>query len=152
MYVPAHNRVAGRAGGEYPKWVFGRLDWYWERLEVCHCPMLERCGGLWKAFRHLERLMWSQIEDASDHTHPVAFNNEGQSDGVQQRFEQVVHGEEPPPLWQIDIGGFDGHGPEARVFGLRSGEVFEILWYDPHHRVFPMSGPYTAVAEDVAFK
>ena len=37
----------------------------------------------------------------------------------------------PSPLWSFRVNG------EQRIWGLKFGPEFHVLWWDPHHRVYP---------------
>lgn len=78
-----------------------------------------------------ERLKWSEaLDDRSNHPMPIANIDKA----AQKRLSVLGYGD-GENLYQLKIRGGGG---KQRLWGFRIENIFQILWWDPRHTVYPM--------------
>jgi len=97
----------------------------WSLLSQEHClVVLER-------LKQLESLTWREIlVDQARENHAVAV--ERLAGEAQTRLETIGQGD-TAELVSLRVQ------KRFRIWGIRMGTTFLLLWYDPFHRVFPMN-------------
>jgi hypothetical protein len=79
-----------------------------------------------------ERKKWHEIlNDRSNHPMPC----ERICRGAQRRLDQIGF-ENTANLYQLRI---HGGGGRQRLWGIRKENIFQILWWDPNHTVYPLA-------------
>lgn len=86
-------------------------------------------------FMHLlceyEKMKWSEaLQDRNNHPMPL----DQICRAAQRRIEELGYGG-AENLYQLKIKGAGG---KQRLWGLRVENIFQILWWDPNHTVYPM--------------
>src|SRR6185369_818121 len=114
-----------------PVWSLRRMDldgpWGWKAIPRDH---------LWSLHERLvalESMPWGEIDNARDkvknrlyHKHPI----DQIGADARRRMRQLPH------LRAAEIHRFLVCGL-VRVWGFRVAHVFEVLWFDPKHEVYP---------------
>jgi len=77
---------------------------------------------------------WGQIEQNKKRDHAVKVSH--LISKAQQRLEELKLGDHDL-LWRFR---FDGC---KRIWGIRHGHVFRVLWWDPEHRICPSQKSHT---------
>lgn len=114
------------------------------------CEMDYEYSGLWnwdlkgkeahKVLGYLEGLSqktWGQVEqertggkDRHRKHHPMQVSDLCKE--AQKRLKERFQNDElPEELYRFRLAG------EVRLWGIRSGRTFKIIWYDRKHRVYP---------------
>ena len=90
-------------------------------------------GHLWDEIfpklRDYESMTWGEIyrNKKRDHSVPVGgISKEAQERLVQLRLDDVDE------LFRFRLSG------KMRVWGIRDGRVFQLLWWDPDHAIWPV--------------
>jgi hypothetical protein len=79
--------------------------------------------------RSFERITWRELLTRNPkHDHPVKI--ERLTAEAQQRLRELKF-DDVDELWRLRFSG------QRRLWGLRSGPVLYILWWDPQHRICP---------------
>lgn len=122
--------VKGSEGGDFslkPVWSFARaeLDGPFPFSNASLPTVIEKL----KAY---ESLTWSELK--RQRSHPV--KTELVSKGARDRLTEIGLGEEAW-LYSFRVNA------EERIWGLRRGNVIQVLWWDPEHRVCPSSLKHT---------
>ena len=96
-------------------------------VELCR-----KCDDLWgKIFsklRNYETMTWNQIQQNKKRDHSVPVHS--MISKAQTRLEELKLDDEEE-LFRFRLDG------ESRVWGIREGRVFKILWWDPNHEICP---------------
>ena len=113
------------------QWSFRCFDNYdWSEENHKTVPFTEIAGQM----RSYESMTWGQIRGRPKHDHPI------------QRYRIITEAQnrlrelgldDYDELWRFRFGG------KLRLWGLRMGSVFHVLWWDPQHRVYPSPKKYT---------
>jgi hypothetical protein len=85
-----------------------------------------------KAFKGFESMKWSEIEGPRHH-----FVEIGKIINDAQRRLETIGLDDISSLFSFSIEG------EPRVWGVRINEVFNVLWWDPEHKVCPSVKKHT---------
>jgi hypothetical protein len=113
-----------------PSWALSRCDldgctWSWK--QVTGDDMLQ----IVRRLREYETRPWKEIlQDKSNGSIEVTHDNiaaEAKQRLIDQKLEQY------DTIWKLRIE------KSARVWGVRVGATFHILWWDPEHTVYPMN-------------
>ena len=80
----------------------------------------------------LEKLKWKEIDGNDNHHQPIA----DLCTEAQKRLVTLKHQVEDY-IYSLRV---DGPG---RIWGIRYGEEFHVLWWDPDHSVRPISKKHT---------
>lgn len=110
------------------KWCFRLFDkdksWHDERYSE-------------ETFREVAHLLknysirtWGQIEQDRQRDHAVEISNLGKD--AQKRLEELKL-DDFGPLWRFRFSGL------KRIWGIRIGRFFQVLWWDPQHKVCPIN-------------
>jgi len=78
-----------------------------------------------KHMKDYEGLTWGEIEQRD---HPIAKN---QLIRDAQRRLRTIQQDDIDELWRFR---FDAR---RRIWGIRDGRVFKVLWWDPQHKIRP---------------
>jgi len=78
--------------------------------------------------KQYESMSWSAIERNRKRDHSVALDR--LSKRARHRLQEIRQ-DDVDALWRFRFSG------EQRFWGIRVGEVFRILWWDPEHEVSP---------------
>ncbi len=80
-----------------------------------------------------ESMTWGELAASTNHKQiPV----ENLCAAAQQRLVELRR-DDLGDLWELRLGG------KQRVWGWRSGDVMNLLWWDPEHEVCPSSKKHT---------
>ena len=94
--------------------------------------LCRECGDLWEMIfsklRHYESMSWNEIERNRKRDHSVPVHQ--MISQAQSRLKHLRLDDEEE-LFRFRL---DGTG---RVWGIREGRVFKILWWDPEHEICP---------------
>ena len=82
--------------------------------------------------KHFENSTWPTLERGGSHFIPV-------DEVIKQAQErlQLLKLDDTDELFSLRLGGLE------RLWGLRSNDVFSLLWWDPHHEICPASKKHT---------
>lgn len=81
---------------------------------------------------NLETMTWAQIPSTGSHPIPISdLSKEAQARLRELRIDDVDE------LYSLRLAG------RPRCWGIRRGEVLELLWWDPEHRVCPSHKKHT---------
>lgn len=110
-----------------PAWRVSKLEMVdpfgWHRIEAAKLEEVRR------KLAHFEAMTWQEILVSSGHrNHAVAIDRI--CDAAADRLEEIGQGD-IEELVSLRLSG-----PE-RVWGIRTGNVLMILWWDPEHAVCP---------------
>jgi len=78
-----------------------------------------------KAF---EGKTWAEIERDRKHDHPVPCAHLVRE--AQNRLQEIKL-DDLDELWRFRFSG------ERRIWGIRDGRLFRVLWWDPEHQICP---------------
>lgn len=127
---PRHQKQPQSSDSETIVWHVNTIDkegeWGWKKLEV---------GTFWdvifEAIKHFETMTWSVIKGSQNHTINVADICKE----AQKRLRDIQL-DDIDELFSLRISG------AKRIFGIRDGRVFKVLWWDPNHTVCPTKRNY----------
>lgn len=115
-------------GSSRVRFIFARFDdhdWHESSRQAERTPFESVAAHL----KSRELMTWREIlttRRKQDHeVDPSAISTEAQG-RLSQRVRDVSG-----PLWSFRVSG------EQRIWGLKLGSEFHVLWWDPHHRVYP---------------
>ncbi len=100
-------------------------DWGWEAVKS-----KVFWGKIKNCIKHYEGMTWTNYIGEYNN-HPIAMSKV--SDKAKHRLNKIdkmQFGE----LYQMRVG------KKERVWGVKQGEVFYVLWWDPEHTVYPYMG------------
>lgn len=88
--------------------------------------------GSW--MKSAEGRTWAQIEANRKRDHPVPTS--GLVPGAQRRLRELKQ-DDVDELWRLRFSG------TRRIWGIRQGRFFRVLWWDPDHLVCPSKKRHT---------
>ncbi len=101
-------------------------DWGWKNLESS-----DFWNSIFHKIKDFESMTWGEIFGGRSN-HPIGRSlivSEAQKRLMDLRLDDV------DDLYQLRVGG------RKRIWGLKIGNVFKVLWWDPNHSVYPMDNP-----------
>lgn len=113
-------------------WRFSKVDrnGSWK----CSLKLLneEKVKEIIRKLHDLDSMTWGDLKGKRNHSIPVS----GISKTAQKRLTEIQR-DDIDDLFSIGLCG------KERVFGIRDGDVFNILWWDPNHTVCPSIKKHT---------
>ena len=96
-------------------------EWGWNRVKMK--KFFNKCLS---QLHHYEDKTWMKIKE-ENHCHPVSLR-----DIVPRAQTRIIrkYGE-IDNLWQVKAEG------TCRLFGLKDGRIFYLIWHDENHTVYP---------------
>lgn len=85
-------------------------------------------GQLYTKLKDYETMTWKEILSNRDYNH---FVEVGRLDKPARSRLEVLNLDDIESLFRFRLSG------KSRVWGIREGRVFKILWWDPEHEVCP---------------
>jgi hypothetical protein len=114
------------------KWSFIRFDNHiWHNDQYQFGPFNEIANHM----KSYERMTWAQVRSGGggrDHPIPVSKL----TPEAQKRL-QVLRVDDFDELWRFRFTG------PKRIWGVKIGRVFHLLWWDPQHKVCPSELKHT---------
>lgn len=101
-------------------WGWNNIDYFLLTTEII--PKLQ----------NFETMQWSQILGSKHHE----VNIEGFSKEALKRLEELRM-DDQETMVSLRLSG------EKRLWGVRKGSVLKIIWWDPHHKVYPSKLKHT---------
>ena len=105
----------------YPAWQFRAMDmegdWGWEGQEINFLEIRIKLANF-------ESMKWLEIEGPKSHF--VKFSS--LSKKAQKRLKKLKY-DDIDELFSLRLSG------KERLWGIREGSIFKILWWDPTHEV-----------------
>lgn len=105
------------------RWSFSRLDsgGEWSFLNICKNTLHQL---ITKKFGEIEGLKWGQLKANGSH-HVETYKL------IKSAQERLLHlkMEDYDQLFSLRLSG------KERVWGIKEGQIFFILWWDPHHAI-----------------
>lgn len=120
---------------EKPCWQLGSMDfegsWTWQKAN--HWDVLEQIHAKLKNF---ETMTWAEIcrasggRTAGNNSHFVSVDNIKKE--AQQRLAALGH-KDVSDVFSLRLAG------TQRVWGIRTGRILKVLWWDPNHEIYEAS-------------
>lgn len=114
-----------------PVWSIAKLDregpWGWSRV-ICQFFW----SDIWPKMRDFESMEWEQI--VANGSHEVSV------DGICKDAKKQLERLKLDDVERLVSFRFTG---KQRLWGIRLGNVFQILWWDPNHEVYPSTLKHT---------
>ena len=109
----------------YPVWHLGMLDvngpWGWNTIEKTFF-----FDKILPKVSNFESMFWKDIVGRNNHEIPVSsIISEAQKRLAQIRLDDTE------VLFSFRLTG------EQRIWGIKAGNIFKILWWDPKHQICP---------------
>ena len=121
--VVKQSRLIGVAAieGRYLAWRFSRNDqdgtFSWSQITE------NDRRAVWKRLGEFEKMTLAEIRDTgSHHRVPVSRRNDGE-----------LQLDDLDEIWSFRVTG------ERRFWCVKRENIYELLWWDPEHRVYPVS-------------
>ncbi len=99
-------------------WTFAIFDNYAWHDDTTHCVR-----ALAKKLQDYERMTWAEVKRRD---HPVPLPSLVVA--ARNRLGELGQ-DDVSEVWRLRFTG------KQRLWGLRQGEVFQVLWWDPEHKV-----------------
>ncbi len=87
-----------------------------------------------KHMQAIEGRTWGEIEANRKRDHSVEISR---ITPKARRRLQVLKRDDIDQLWRFRLSG------ERRIWGIKHGNILQILWWDPHHRICPSVKKHT---------
>lgn len=121
---------------KYPVWRFGKIDfegnWGFGNLEKSNFK------EILAKLKSFESMTWGEIERKVD--------KGGQRQNHEMPKEKVCN-EAQDRLKKLNLDKFDLYqlrfSGKERLWGIRTAEILNILWWDPNHTVYPTEKKHT---------
>ena len=110
------------------QWCFelfdSETDWRENTGNNDHATFLRIAAHL----KDYSRLTWGDLESRKDRDHPIPIPNL-----IKRARDRLVylHQEDAGELWRFRFGG------RQRIWGIRTGNVLRVVWWDPDHQICP---------------
>jgi len=122
-------RIENYSEIQTPVWQFNFMDfegpWSWQIPAATFLEIRDKLS-------QFESMTWSEIEGPSHHFAEVSnLCKEAQDRLVELKQDDIDH------LFSLRLSG------RQRVWGIRAGPIFKILWWDPEHIVYPSLKKHT---------
>ena len=75
-------------------------------------------------------MTWAELQRPGPHTPATEIDPTGIDLAALRRLQELRL-DDIDALWELHINGL------VRLWGLRVGRLFECIWFDPQHQVFP---------------
>lgn len=116
-----------------PVWRFGLMDidgpWGWRHIAA------SEWWDIRQKLADCERRTWQEIlQDSSHGSHPIPV--ERLIAAARRRLEELKL-DDLDEVFSLRLSG------PKRVFGIRSGDALQILWWDPEHQICPSPKKHT---------
>lgn len=116
--------------GKTPTWTFNLID-----FDGPWCPKGMDQHLLLDVIKKLsafESMTWSEIEGSKHHSVEVwQIGKQAQNRLIEIDQDDVAE------LFSLRLSG------KERVWGIRDGHIFRLLWWDPDHTVYPVHKKHT---------
>ena len=99
-------------------------DSHWNCMAMSHELFWD---DIWTKLKEFERWNWSDFGRSKNHYIPVDVL----SKEAQQRLCEIEQ-DDIDGLFELRIS------KQERIFGIKDGLVFRVLWWDPKHTVYQM--------------
>ena len=128
VYGGRHARVSEtvNVSQQTVLWSMASFDHEAEWWDASHVEETFRFVG--KRMKMYERMTWGQIESNQKRDHPVKC---GKLDPKAQKRLTQLRQDDVDELWRFRFNGL------PRIWGIREGRLFKVLWWDPLHKVCP---------------
>ncbi len=107
------------------KWSFSRFDQYnWFDNQYKLIPFTKIAAHL----QSYESMTWRQIRANSDRDHPI------EPDAIILKAQKKLRTQTSydfDELWRFRFTG------AQRLWGMKVGAMFYVLWWDPQHKIYP---------------
>ena len=103
-------------------------DWGWENV-----PARTLLSTIINKLHEFETMNWGDITKVA-HSHPMPVAKIDSKAKAQLRETKFPEAE---TLHQLNFGG------KKRVWGIRDGIIFHVLWWDPDHTVYQVAKKHT---------
>jgi len=108
-------------------WHVGKIDkdgpWGWKDIEP------ERLwNNIHSKMSSFESMTWDEVMKGGDN-HPVSVD--GIIPDARRRLEEIGQ-DDIDELFSLRLSG------RERIYGIRAGHIFKVLWRDPNHQVCPV--------------
>lgn len=117
--------AAKGANKEVVQWTFAEFDAHeWFEKEYPHEPF----SAIAQQMRQYESRTWAEIIANRWRDHTVACSR---LIPEAQRRLRVLSKDDLGELWRFRFGA------KLRLWGIRRGSMFSVLWWDPQHKICP---------------
>jgi hypothetical protein len=110
-----------------PVWRLGLMDmtggWGWRNATP------EDLHQVWARLKCFESMTWGEIERSPS---CGSMGVEGICEGARERLVAISR-DDIDTLYKLRVTS------AGRIWGIRNQHVFELLWWDPGHTVYPMN-------------
>ena len=121
----AKNLPPGDTEKQTIAWSFTRFDGLlWHDNQYAPSPFNE----IGNHMRSYESMTWGELRRRGDRDHAVSVD---QLIPAAQKRLRELHFDDCDELWRFRFSG------QKRVWGVRIGQVFKALWWDPQHKICP---------------
>lgn len=112
-----------------PSWRVGRLD-----FDGPWCPkkMVPTLDDIIQRLKGYEGLSWHEVHKSGSHS--VSLDKIIPE--AQRRLEEL-NLDDVDNIYSLRIGG------QERIWGIKQGDAFLLLWWDPEHQVCPSNKKHT---------
>lgn len=122
--------------GEPPKPKEGPVSWRFRRMDMggewpCSAIDASTLLDVREKLTHFEKQKWSASAGSGSAGVVKRIPIADFQPSVQQRFTKLGLDHLADALWEFRLGG------KPRVWGVRVDDVCYIVWWDPHHSVYP---------------
>lgn len=128
----AHPGKLPSSDTDKPVWRFSLLDWDgpwgWRDIEALKWQeILQKLG-------YFETRTWADIK-SDRNNHSVEIQNSPNPE-VPKRLAEI-HQEDIDELFSLRFSG------KERLWGILDNHILKILWWDPHHEIWPSTKKHT---------
>ncbi len=114
--------------GKNPCWQFNLLDWAhpewgWKNISA------EEWSKIAEKLGHFETMTWGEIEGGDTGSHLVEVGDCPNPETPKRLG--ALNLDDVDTLFSLRLSG------AKRIFGILNGDTLKLLWYDPHHTVWP---------------
>ena len=113
-------------GPQNPLWSFALVDiggpWCFSVMKG------QKLTAVLEHLRTFESMTWTEIQQAG--SHPISTDK--LVNDARRRLQQI-NLDDYEEIFSLRLGG------KPRIWGIRTGRVLQILWWDPNHEVCPSS-------------
>lgn len=123
-----HNKIQIESVfDQMPVWRFKNLDlehehWGWNNFTGDIVP------EIFKKLKEYESMKWKEIFKDKKRNHSVSIDQLVKA--AQNRLQELRH-DDIDELFRLRFTG------TQRIWGILEGHIFNILWWDPDHTVYP---------------